>query len=126
MKIIKDSAHHSLKLLFWQMVTLLIKVGIILVQGLPVDHVGPELVCQPLLPDRLQLSVLVAVPHGARELLVVHLGVVLDLAPQPGELVRVADAEHALGLVLPRDHARVTGGVPQQRHDPLGDLQTGS
>lgn len=104
----------------------LLKVGIASVQRRPVRHARPELVGQPLLSDWLQLSVVVAVPHGAGELLVVHLGVVLDLAPDAGQLVRVADAEHALGLVLPRDHTRVIDGVPQQRHDPLSDLQTGS
>ena len=104
----------------------LLKVWICPVQRLPVCHVRSKLVGQPLLPDGLQLAVVVAVPHGPAELLVVHLGVALDLAPEAGQLDGVADAEHSLGLVLPRDHTRVIHGVPQQRHDPLSDLQTGS
>ena len=117
--------------LYWQVVMslfpiALLKVGIAPVQRLPVRHTRPELVCQPLLPDRLQLSVVVAVSHGPAELLVVHLGVPLDLAPEAGQLDGVANGEHALGLVSPGDHTRVIRGVPEQRHDPLSDLQTGS
>ena len=111
----------------WSLLSeVLLKVGIAPVQSLPVRHTRPELVSQPLLPDRLQLSVVVAVPHGPAELLVVHLGVPLDLAPETGQLDGVANGEHALGLVSPGDHTRVIHGVPQQRHDPLSDLQTGS
>ena len=117
--------------LYWQVVMslfpiALLKVGIAPVQSLPVCHTRPKLVCQPLLPDRLQLSVVVAISHGPAELLVVHLGVPLDLAPEAGQLDGVADGEHTLGLVSPGDHTRVIRGVPQQRHDPLSDLQTGS
>ena len=124
--------HHSLRLLHidigkWSLFSeVLLKVGIAPVQRRPVCHAWPELVGQPLLSDGLQLSVVVAVPHGPAELLVVHLGVALDLAPEAGQLDGVADAEHPLGLVLPRDHTRVIHRVPQQRHDPLSDLQTGS
>merc|ERR1719471_1075993 len=124
--------HHSLRLLHcigkWSLLfpVALLKVGIAPVQRLPVCHTRPELVCQPLLPEGLQLAVVVAVSHGPTELLVVHLGVPLDLAPEAGQLDRVADAEHALCLISPGDHTRVIDGVPQQRHDPLSDLQTGS
>ena len=124
--------HHSLRLLHidigkWSLFSeVLLKVGIAPVQRRPVCHAWPELVGQPLLPDGLQLSVVVAVPHGPGQLLVVHLGVVLHLAPDAGQLVGVTDTEHALGLVLPRDYTRIIDGVPQQRHNPLSDLQTGS
>ena len=52
--------------LYWQVVMslfpiALLKVGITPVQSLPVRHTRPELVCQPLLPDRLELSIVVAV-----------------------------------------------------------------
>ena len=111
----------------WSLLSeVLLKVGIAPVQRLPIRHTRPELVSQPLLSDGLQLPVIVAVPHGSGQLLVVHLGVILHLAPDAGQLVGVADAKHALGLVLPRDHTRVIDGVSQQRHDPLSDLQTGS
>ena len=101
-----------------------LKVGVVRVQSSPVRHARPEPVGQPLLGHHLQLVVAVGVPHGAGELLVRHLGVVLDLAPQPGVALRVADDEDAVPLAVPGDDAGVVAGVPQQAHYPLRDLLT--
>lgn len=67
-----------------------------------------KLVDQSLRPIRLlHDSLLVVLPYGSAQLVVVHLGLVLPFAPQLGHPHRILDLEHAALLVQPPDH----GGV---------------
>ncbi len=58
-------------------------------------------------------------PHGSAEFLVGHAGVVLDGAPEAGQVLALDDAEDALVDVLPAHHARAVLGFVQQVADEL-------
>lgn len=67
-----------------------------------------ELIDQPLRAvGLLHDSLLVVLPDRAAQLVVVHLGLVLPLAPQFGHFHRVLDLEHAFLSVEPADHRHV-------------------
>lgn len=73
------------------------------------------------LPVHLGHDVLVVVvAQCTAQLIVVHVGLALALAPAPGHLVRVGHLELAVGA-LPRDAARV-GAVRQELQQELPQL----
>lgn len=55
----------------------------------------------------LHYALLVVLPNGPAQFIIVHLWLVLPLAPQLGHSHRVLDLEHALLLVQPPNHGRV-------------------
>lgn len=61
-------------------------------------------------------------PHSSAELLVGHVAVALTIAPQPGDFLRVDDAEYTLVPVFPPDQARVTLVVVQQVSDKFPQM----
>lgn len=74
------------------------------------------------------LGIAVVVPHGARELLVVHLhaSVALHEAPGSGEFVGVVHPEHSEGLVYPADYPRVVEFVVEEVADEDVDGRKGN
>ena len=79
-----------------------------------------ELVGEALARYFRQYHLVVVVPDGAAHLVVVHVGLVLALAPAPRHLVGVEHAE-LTARVLPADEESV-GGVCEQLQDELPQL----
>lgn len=85
-----------------------------------------ELVDQPLRPLRLlHDALLVVLPDGPAELVVVHGRPVLPLAPEPGDADRVLDLEDALRPVQPPYAASVEMGLAQQLLQELPQVDVG-
>merc|ERR1719334_2852236 len=100
-----------------------LKVWVVSVFGTEVPHAGSEGVRQSFSCHDRDFFVFVVISHGSGELLVVHVGVVLDLAPELGVPGAVHNLELALLLIHPGDDAGVGPRVSQEGHDPLRDLQ---
>lgn len=85
-----------------------------------------ELVDEPLgALCLLHDALLVVLPEGAAELVVVHGGAVLALAPEGGDAVGVDDLEDALLAVHPVDGGRVELRLQQQLLDELPQVDRG-
>lgn len=85
-----------------------------------------ELVHEPLgALSFLHDALLVVLADGAAQLVVVHGGPVLALAPQPGHSHRVLDLEHSAWAVQPADAAPVHLRLRQQLLQKLPQVDVG-
>lgn len=86
-----------------------------------------ELVDQSLRSFRLlHDALLVVLPNGTRQLIVVHGRSILATSPQSGHAHRVLDLEHSLRAVQPADGRAVLLWIGQQLFEELPEMNVGA